>query len=207
MANNILNPLEKELLIRLYRKSPGVRIADFCRADNVSTAAFQTWLKRYDAKGLAGLCRSKKTPSILPEGVAKTEENLRRELIRTRIELERLKRLHPNPERRWEPGRFVSLSALLVAGLQDPRRVLRGLHGRRGRPGRHLRGQGAGRDAEVREGEAEAGGGVCEKQCGRDERREASMRGVSAGRPRKASHASTKPRPIPRQVSAPIWET
>lgn len=92
MANNILNPLEKELLIKLYRKSPGVRIADFCKANNVSTAAFQTWLKKYDAEGLSGLYRSKKTPTLLPDGVDETEENLKRELIKTRLELERLKK-------------------------------------------------------------------------------------------------------------------
>ena len=92
MANNILNPLEKELLIKLYRRSPGVKIADFCKANNVSAAAFQTWLKKYNADGLVGLYRSKRMPSILPEGVEESEENLRRELIRTRLELERLKK-------------------------------------------------------------------------------------------------------------------
>lgn len=97
MPNNILNPLEKELLIRLRRSNPDIRLSDFCRANSVSEAAFKAWLKRYDAEGLAGLYRSKKTLGILPEGIDETEENLRRELIRTRIELERLKRLHPDP--------------------------------------------------------------------------------------------------------------
>lgn len=106
MSNNILNPLEKELLIRLYRSNPDIKLSDFCRANNVSEAAFKTWLKKYGAEGLSGLYRSKKTPSLLPEGVDETEETLRRELIKTRIELERLKkRLHPDPERRWDAGR------------------------------------------------------------------------------------------------------
>lgn len=110
MANNILNPLEKELLIKLYRRSPGVKISEFCAANNVSTAAFQTWLKRYDSDGLAGLYRSKKTPSILPEGVKENEENLRRELIRTRIELERLKKGYTRiPNEDGTPGQFVPL--------------------------------------------------------------------------------------------------
>lgn len=77
--SNILNPLEKELLIGLYRSNPGVR--------------------------LSGLYRSRKTPSILPEGVDETEESLRRELIRTRIELERLKKLRPDFGGRWDAGR------------------------------------------------------------------------------------------------------
>lgn len=46
-------------------------------------AAFKSWVKRRDAKGLASPCRSKRTPSILPEGVDESEESLRRELIRT----------------------------------------------------------------------------------------------------------------------------
>lgn len=95
MGYNKLNPLEKEVLIRLYRRNPDVRMSEFCAANNVSVAAFSSWLKKYDAEGLAGLYRSKKTPSILPEGIDETEENLRRELIRTRIELERLKKTTP----------------------------------------------------------------------------------------------------------------
>ncbi len=109
--SNILNPLEKELLIKLYKKSPGVRMADFCTANNVSTAAFQSWLKKYEKDGIAGLYRSKKTPTILPEGVDETEENLRRELIRTRIELERLKKGYTRiPREDGTPGRFVPVS-------------------------------------------------------------------------------------------------
>ena len=92
MAYNKLNPLEKEMLIRLYRRNPNTTMSDFCAANNVSTAAFKSWVKKYDEGGLAALYRSKKTPSILPEGVDENEENLRRELIRTRLELERLKK-------------------------------------------------------------------------------------------------------------------
>lgn len=92
MAYNKLNPLEKELLIKLWRRSPGVKLSDFCAANNVSTAAFSSWVKKYDEGGLAALYRSKKTPSLLPEGIVETEESLRRELIRTRMELERLKK-------------------------------------------------------------------------------------------------------------------
>lgn len=42
MANNMLNPFEKELLIKLYRRSPDVKLADFCRANNVSEVAFKS---------------------------------------------------------------------------------------------------------------------------------------------------------------------
>jgi len=92
MGNNILNPLEKEMLIKLYHRSPGVKLGEFCRINNVSDAAFKTWIKKYQDEGLEGLYRSKKTPELLPEGMDKTAENYKRELIKTRIELERVKK-------------------------------------------------------------------------------------------------------------------
>ena len=92
MGSNILNPLEKEMLIKLYRRSPGIKFGEFCRINNVSDAAFKAWIKKYDEEGLEGLYRSKKTPELLPEGVDKTAENYKRELIKTRLELERLKK-------------------------------------------------------------------------------------------------------------------
>ena len=111
MGYNKLNPLEKGPLIRLYRRSPGVRLSDLCAANNVSSAAFKTWLKRYGAEGLSGLYRSGRTPSILPEGIDESEENLRRELIRTRLELERLKKGYTRiPREDGTPGELVPLS-------------------------------------------------------------------------------------------------
>ena len=76
----------------LYKKNPGVKIMDFCQANNVSDTAFKSWLKKYDEEGLEGLYRSKKNPPLLPAGVDQTAENYRREVIRLRIELERLKK-------------------------------------------------------------------------------------------------------------------
>lgn len=112
MAYNKLNPLEKELLIKLYRRSPDVKIADFCAANGVSAAAFNSWLKKYDEGGLQALYRTKKTPTLLPEGVDETEENLRRELIRTRLELERLKKNYTRSlDGDGKPTGYVALSA------------------------------------------------------------------------------------------------
>jgi hypothetical protein len=65
---------------------------EFCRANNISDAAFKTWIKKYDEEGLEGLYRSKKKPDLLPEGIDKTAENYKRELIKTKIELERIKK-------------------------------------------------------------------------------------------------------------------
>ena len=111
MGNNILNPLEKEMLIKLYRRSPGVKLGDFCRINNISDATFKIWIKKYDEEGLEGLYRSKKTPELLPAGVDKTAENYKRELIKTRLELERLKKNYTrslSPD--GKPTGFVTLS-------------------------------------------------------------------------------------------------
>ena len=109
--NDILNPLEKELPIKPCRRSPDVRPSDFRRADNVSGAAFKTWLKRYGAEGPAGPRRSQRTPALLPEGVDENGENPRREPMRTRIGLERLKKGHARiPREDGMPGEFVPVS-------------------------------------------------------------------------------------------------
>jgi transposase-like protein len=92
MGNNILNPLEKEMLIKLYHRSPGVKLGEFCHANNISDGAFKSWIKKYEEDGLEGLYRSKRMPELLPEGMDKTAENYKRELIKARLELERLKK-------------------------------------------------------------------------------------------------------------------
>jgi transposase-like protein len=103
--------LEKEVLIKLYRRSPGVKLGEFCRINNVSDAAFKTWVKKYEEEGLEGLYRSKKTPELLPEGVDKTAENYKRELIKTRIELERIKKNYiRTQDADGKPRGFVTLS-------------------------------------------------------------------------------------------------
>ena len=53
-----LNPLEKEFLIRQYRRNPGVHIIEFCAANHISDTAFRQWLRQYDQNGLAGLARA-----------------------------------------------------------------------------------------------------------------------------------------------------
>jgi len=109
--SNILNPLEKEVLIKLYHRSPGVKLGEFCRINNISDTAFKMWIKQYEADGLEGLYRSKKVPELLPEGVDKTAENYKRELIKTRIELERVKKNYTqtrSPD--GKPTGYVTLS-------------------------------------------------------------------------------------------------
>ena len=88
-----LNPLEKEYLIRLYRGNPQIKIREFCEHHDISDGAFKKWLKQYDEGGLEGLARADKTFSdILPEGIDRTEESYKREIMKLRIENERLKK-------------------------------------------------------------------------------------------------------------------
>ena len=88
-----LDPLQKEFLIRQYRSNPDIKVSAFCEANNISEGAFKNWMKQYESGGLEGLVRaSKSLESILPEGVDRTEENYKREIMKLRIENERLKK-------------------------------------------------------------------------------------------------------------------
>ncbi len=88
-----LDPLQKEFLIRQYRSNPDITVTAFCDANNISEGSFRTWLKQYEAEGLEGLARmTKSVGSVLPEGIDRTEENYKREILKLRIENERLKK-------------------------------------------------------------------------------------------------------------------
>ena len=88
-----LNPLEKEFLIKRFRNKPDVKFNDFCEANNVSTTAFKKWLKQYEEQGIEGLARADSTiGNVLPEGIEREEENYKREILKLRIENERLKK-------------------------------------------------------------------------------------------------------------------
>ena len=88
-----LDPLQKEFLIRRFRSNPEIKISDFCDANKVSVGAFKIWLKQYESGGLEGLARADSTTSdVLPEGIERTEENYKREILKLRIENERLKK-------------------------------------------------------------------------------------------------------------------
>ena len=88
-----LDPLQKEFLIRTYRSNPNVKLRDFCEINGVSEGAFKIWLKQYETGGLEGLARADAvTKDALPEGLDRTEENYKREILKLRIENERLKK-------------------------------------------------------------------------------------------------------------------
>ena len=88
-----LTPLQKEFLIHLYKGNPGIKLSDFCDANSISDGAFKKWLKQYEEQGLDGLARADaEIGSVLPEGMDPTEEAYKREILKLRIENERLKK-------------------------------------------------------------------------------------------------------------------
>lgn|SRR5574344_563677 len=88
-----LNPLQKEFLIHQYKGNPAIGLKAFCLANNVTEPSMRKWTKQYDEGGLAGLARADaETANVFPEGVTPSEETLKREVLRLRIENERLKK-------------------------------------------------------------------------------------------------------------------
>ena len=87
------NPLEKEFLIHQFKRNPNIKLRDFCEAHQISDSAFRNWMKQYEQFGLDGLARTDaEIGSVLPEGMDPTEEAYKREILKLRIENERLKK-------------------------------------------------------------------------------------------------------------------
>ena len=88
-----LNPLEKESLIRKFKGNSKVKLGDFCRANKVSETSFKTWLKQYEEVGIEVLARADaENGNRRPEGIDKTKEGYKREILRLRIANARLKK-------------------------------------------------------------------------------------------------------------------
>lgn len=88
-----LTPLEKEFLIHQYKRNGSVKMPEFCAINNISTTSFRKWMKKYEEEGISGLARAdSNAPSVLPEGVVPSEEAYKREILKLRIENERLKK-------------------------------------------------------------------------------------------------------------------
>lgn len=88
--------LEKEFLIRCYRSNQRISIKDFCESNGFTEISLKKWMKQYDEGGLEGLARADaEIKEVLPEGVDRTEESYKREILKLRIENERLKKVMP----------------------------------------------------------------------------------------------------------------
>ena len=87
-----LNPLEKEFLIHRYKLSRRTA-KEFAALYGITEPSLKKWLKQYEEGGLEGLARADADiQSIIPEGFDKTEESYKREILKLRIENERLKK-------------------------------------------------------------------------------------------------------------------
>lgn len=87
-----LNPFEKELLIKLYRKSHDISKREFCRANGITLPTLNRWIEQYDAAGIEGLAAGSKFTDLLPKGVNPTEEAYKKEILRLTLENELLKK-------------------------------------------------------------------------------------------------------------------
>lgn len=106
------NPLEKEFLIRNFRSNLRIRLVDFCNANNISSSAFKKWIKQYNECGLEGLARAdSEFMEVLPEGIDRTEESYKREILKLRIENERLKENYTVRTNETGEQEFVRLKA------------------------------------------------------------------------------------------------
>lgn len=105
-----LNPLQKEFLIHNYKGNGTVTRSDFCKANNITEASFRKWLRQYEEGGLAGLARADaETRDVFPEGADRTEEAYKREILRLRIENERLKKSYTTLENESGQTEYVLL--------------------------------------------------------------------------------------------------
>lgn len=88
-----LNPLEKEFLIKQFKSNTTIKIVDFCSMHGISDTAFRKWMKQYEESGIEGLARADaEFKDILPENIDRTEEAYKKEILKLRIENERLKK-------------------------------------------------------------------------------------------------------------------
>ena len=76
-----------------YKNNPAIKLSEFCQATDISDTAMRKWIKQYDECGIEGLARADaEIKDILPEGVDRTEEAYKKEILKLRIENERLKK-------------------------------------------------------------------------------------------------------------------
>ena len=90
-----LNPLEKEFLIHQFKSSRHTA-KEFAAMHNITEASLKKWVRQYEEGGLEGLARADaEIQSIIPDGFDRTEESYKREILKLRIENERLKKTMP----------------------------------------------------------------------------------------------------------------
>ena len=106
------NPLEKEFLIKQYKSNMKIKLSDFCKNNGISDTSFRKWLKQYEESGIEGLARTDaELKDVLPEGIDRTEEGYKREILKLRIENERLKKNYTVQTNEHGEQEYVRLKA------------------------------------------------------------------------------------------------
>ena len=106
------NPLEKEFLIKQYKSNMKIKLSDFCKNNGISDTSFRKWLKQYEESGIEGLARTDaELKDVLPEGINRTEEGYKREILKLRIENERLKKNYTVQTNEHGEQEYVRLKA------------------------------------------------------------------------------------------------
>ncbi len=102
-----LNPLEREFLVRRYRGNGRISLQDFCASNGITAGSLKKWMRQYDEGGVEGLARADaEIREVLPAGVDRTKESYKREILKLRIENERLKKSYA-VQTRPDGGMFV----------------------------------------------------------------------------------------------------
>jgi transposase-like protein len=84
---------KKQAFLSLLSNNPRISIKDFCESNGITDSSLKKWMKQYDEGGLEGLARADaEIKEVLPEGIDRTEESYKREILKLRIENERLKK-------------------------------------------------------------------------------------------------------------------
>lgn len=105
MVKHHLSAMEKEFYVRKYMEHPEISFAKFCKVYDIPKSSFAEWIHKYREHGLMGLEDARvRLRKVLPPDTEQTERNLRLEVLRLRIENERLKKNYT--ARRGEDGRM-----------------------------------------------------------------------------------------------------
>lgn len=82
-----LDPLQKEYIVQLYKRSRDVKLKEFCRIQQVTEVSLKKWIALYEKEGLRALCRANSNGTgPYPPELDFPPEELRRENMRLRIE-------------------------------------------------------------------------------------------------------------------------
>ena len=91
--------------------------------NNITEPSLKRWIKQYEEGGLEGLARADaEIQSIVPEGFDRTEESYKREILKLRIENERLKKSYAvqmNSDGQMEYVRLNDSSGLNVPPISQ----------------------------------------------------------------------------------------